>query len=238
MPAPLRKPTDRSHLSCLIAQNYGELCKRARQLVGREEADDLVQSTVEKALRHLEAFQPDTNMLAWLRRIMSNLMIDQWRRHKRQSQSLLTDGTAESTTMEPPCSSPWEGLNLDDVRGALPGLSRQVRPVFELHLDGLSYQQIADRLGLRASTVGTRLLRGRLQMRRLLNAMLLYRQDAPANDVARGPRPDPAPVPPASAEEPAPTTPVPPTSAGPRRTRRVAPLALPGPGYFCMQSIQ
>src|SRR3989441_8696789 len=57
----------------------------ARRLVGtREEAEDLVQQTYERAFRSWRQFTPGTNMRAWLLRILTNLNIDRGRRRQRQ----------------------------------------------------------------------------------------------------------------------------------------------------------
>ena len=53
----------------------------ARRLVGsREEAEDLVQQTYERAFRSWRQFTPGTNLRAWLLRILTNLNIDRGRR--------------------------------------------------------------------------------------------------------------------------------------------------------------
>src|SRR3982750_4281319 len=56
----------------------------ARRLVGsREEAEDLVQQTYERAFRSWKQFTPGTNLRAWLLRILTNLNIDRGRRPPR-----------------------------------------------------------------------------------------------------------------------------------------------------------
>ena len=158
--------------------------------MGRQEAEDLVQSTLERALRHLDSFQPGGNLLAWLRRIMSNLIVDQWRQQKRRNRTcvLLEDAHhdprlhLEAAGGEHPATPVWEGLSRQDVARAIPRLTARVRPVFELADQGLSYQEIAARLGLRTNTVGTRLLRARRQLRRLLLATRTPGHRSPAND--------------------------------------------------------
>ena len=56
----------------------------ARRLVGsREEAEDLVQQTYERAFRSWKQFTPGTNLRAWLLRILTNLNIDRGRRKQR-----------------------------------------------------------------------------------------------------------------------------------------------------------
>src|SRR5436309_13831924 len=56
----------------------------ARRLAGsREEAEDLVQQTYERAFRSWRQFTPGTNLRAWLLRIFTNLNIDRGRRQHR-----------------------------------------------------------------------------------------------------------------------------------------------------------
>src|SRR5437868_9289847 len=56
----------------------------ARRLAGsREEAEDLVQQTHERAFRSWLQFTPGTNLRAWLLRILTNLNIDRGRRKQR-----------------------------------------------------------------------------------------------------------------------------------------------------------
>src|SRR6476659_1663179 len=60
----------------------------ARRLAGsREEAEDLVQQTYERAFRSWRSFTPGTNLRAWLLRILTNLNIDRARRDQRRPQT-------------------------------------------------------------------------------------------------------------------------------------------------------
>src|SRR5881394_1669231 len=60
----------------------------ARRLAGsREEAEDLVQQTYERAFRSWRQYTPGTNLRAWLLRILTNLNIDKGRRQQRSPDS-------------------------------------------------------------------------------------------------------------------------------------------------------
>src|SRR6059058_1499652 len=64
----------------------------ARRLGGtREEAEDLVQQTYERAFRSWRQFTPGTNLRAWLLRILTNLNIDRGRRQQRTPQTTSLD---------------------------------------------------------------------------------------------------------------------------------------------------
>jgi RNA polymerase sigma-70 factor (ECF subfamily) len=157
------------------------LLRSACQVVGQPDADDLVQGTIERCLTHLDHFRPDTNLLAWMRRIMSNLMIDGWRHQGR----MLLDGRtgqdlAAPSPHEPP---PWSDLNMEDIKRAVAGLPDRFRAVFTLHyFDGLTYAAIGVRLNIPPSTVGTRLLRARKQV----YARLLTERSRQAGGLAAG----------------------------------------------------
>src|SRR6185369_17513078 len=59
------------------------LLRRARRLVGSDaDARDLVQETLERALRTFHGFRPGTAVWAWLRTIMNSVWIDGWRRRQ------------------------------------------------------------------------------------------------------------------------------------------------------------
>src|SRR5579884_3777665 len=65
----------------------------ARRLAGsREEAEDLVQQTYERAFRSWRQYTPGTNLRAWLLRILTNLNIDRGRRQQRSPQTTPLDG--------------------------------------------------------------------------------------------------------------------------------------------------
>ena len=69
--------------SLTVLPHEKALLRRARRLVGHEaDARDLVQETLERALRTFHAFRPGTAVWAWLRTIMNSVWIDGWRRRQ------------------------------------------------------------------------------------------------------------------------------------------------------------
>ncbi|MFT3710197.1 MAG: RNA polymerase sigma factor [Archangium sp.] len=131
------------------------------------DAEDLVQDTIERALRNAERFSPDGHLRAWLSSILNNLFIDRCRQKHLQPTSLEgVDAPAPSNDVAEPV---WAKLDESHVRAALPSLPEEFRQVFELHLDGCSYADIATRLGVPRPTVGTRLLRARRLLRDLMS---------------------------------------------------------------------
>ncbi|HEY0713223.1 MAG TPA: RNA polymerase sigma factor [Polyangia bacterium] len=134
----------------------------------RGEACDLVQDTLERALRSFHQFQAGTNVRRWLFRIMHNLFVDRYRRRAREVRSACIDDL-DLPAPEPDPAPPWEHLHDEDINALLSGLSRPFREVLELHfLSNLSYQDIGRSLQIPTATVGTRLLRARNKLRNLV----------------------------------------------------------------------
>jgi len=175
-----------SDLFVRIAGCRPALLQTARQSVGASDAEDLVQSTIERSLRHQNRFCAETNLLAWMRRIMSNLMIDGWRQQGR----IVLDQrvVAESPAPAPYQPAPWDHLGIGDVRHAAAQLREPYRTVFQWHyFDRLSYDVIAERMGIRPSTVGTRLLRSRRMVETLVLRTLREQPALPLGKQAGGP---------------------------------------------------
>ncbi len=144
-----------------------------------EESEDLLQETYLKAFRHYGRFEEGTNLKAWLFRIMKNTYINWYR--KRRSQPLhvefdeLQDGfeaTLPEATLTDDLSP--ESVMIDaqvdaEVRETLLSLPHDYKmAVLLVDLQGMSYQETADLLGVPVGTVMSRLYRGRKKLERSL----------------------------------------------------------------------
>jgi RNA polymerase sigma-70 factor (ECF subfamily) len=123
------------------------------------DAEDLVQSAVLRALRRQETWQPGTRLDSWMFKIMQNLWRDDLRAMRRRKPHVeLTpalpgeDGRVVTAGL----------LDLGDVTLVLSTLPREQRTVMALVvLDGMSYAEAADALGVPVGTVMSRLARAR-----------------------------------------------------------------------------
>ena len=137
----------------------------------RDSADDLVHDTVVKALTGRNSFQPGTNLRHWLMTIMYNLFLDRCRRLAREPRSFSLDDH-EVASPEPYVPEAWETITQEQIHAALADLERPFREVYELRLlENCSYDEIADKLTIPRSTVGTRLMRARTKLRQTLRAV-------------------------------------------------------------------
>lgn len=136
----------------------------------RDESDDLVQATVERALRRLDSWKEDTRLDSWMFKIMQNLWIDQIRsRRSKGSEAPLSE--LDSVVGE-------EGEAQMDARSALRStlqaimrLPEEQRAVLLLIVvEDLSYREAADVLNIPIGTVMSRLSRARLGLETLLSS--------------------------------------------------------------------
>jgi len=146
----------------------------ARRLVGtREEAEDLVQQTYERAFRSWRQYTPGTNLRAWLLRILTNLNIDRGRRQQRAPQTTSLDTEAgdyflyNKLEAQVPDENPdeervLERLSQDSIVDALADVPHDFRDVIVLvDIGEFSYADAAQILDIPIGTVMSRLHRGR-----------------------------------------------------------------------------
>ena len=131
----------------------------------REDADDLVQVAVERALTRREQWEPGTRMLSWIFKIMNNAWIDEVRARTRRDQIFAPEEAGERIGVSPMD----DHLNALAVRKAIERLSDEQRIAVGLVLvEGLPYKEAAEVLGVPIGTVTSRLARAREQLQALL----------------------------------------------------------------------
>lgn len=150
------------------------LYRMARQLVGADAADDLVQETFLRAWKYFETFDSATNCRPWLFRILRNVWISRWRKSRLE----LPVADAGEGQIEPYYD--WEDDFLRDeisadVERALAELPASFRLVILLvDVEEFSYEEAARIMECPIGTVMSRLNRGRRMLARLIRT---YSQD-------------------------------------------------------------
>jgi len=133
----------------------------ALALSGRSaDADDLVQDTVERALRNLDRFTPGTRLDSWMFRIAQNLWIDRLRANKVRAGTVNLDD-APDASVDGVRAAEAHALLSATLR-ALEELPQEQREVVALVLiDGMPYREAAEVLDVPIGTVTSRLARAR-----------------------------------------------------------------------------
>lgn len=138
--------------------------RRFARVLVRSDADahDLVQETVERALAKRSGFRPGTRLDSWTFTIMRRIFIDQTRSNARWARVVAP--TDERTPDIADAAMAGEDLRADAlaVRDAINALPDDQRLAVALVLiDGLSYAEAAQVMGVPAGTLTSRLVRGR-----------------------------------------------------------------------------
>ncbi len=155
----------------VVEQHSARVYRLAYRLTGdRHDAEDLTQEVFVRVFRSLSGYTPGT-FEGWLHRITTNLFLDQARRKAKIRFDAFADGaeTRIPSRAITPDFAVLEGIFDDDVENALAALPPDFRAAVVLcDIEGLSYEEIADVLGLKLGTVRSRIHRGRAMLRTAL----------------------------------------------------------------------
>lgn len=173
----------------LMRGNYKKVYNAAYRLAGnRLDAEDLTQEAFYRAYRSFDDFEGDRPFENWILRIVSRLFLDMLRAKRRRIQSISFDaplGTDSGETIyfdkaddrPNPEKALLEGHLSEDLSAALQALTPDQRELLLMaDVEGLAYQDIADRLGKPVGTIRSRLHR----IHRQLRMKLQMSQIAPA----------------------------------------------------------
>jgi RNA polymerase sigma-70 factor (ECF subfamily) len=136
----------------------------------REDAEDLVQETFAKALKGFGTFQPGTNFRAWMFRILRNTFLTSRSGLAATATKLPLNEEEDEMVLTPSPRTPesllLEKLQAETLQNAIAGLPVEYREVLLLaDVEEMSYQEIADAVGIPMGTVMSRLSRARRAVR-------------------------------------------------------------------------
>ncbi len=130
-----------------------------------EDAEDLMQDTLLKALRYKNNFEDGTNFKGWLYTIMRNIFINNYKRKKLQNtfvdstanQFFLNSGKVSDDTVN-------RKVNEKDINKAITGLPQEYRTPFQMFVDGYHYDEIAGAMAIPMGTVKSRIFHARKRL--------------------------------------------------------------------------
>jgi RNA polymerase sigma factor (sigma-70 family) len=154
-----------------IYQHEKALSHYALQLTkNMEDANDLVQETMLKALSYKSKFTEGTNLKGWLYTIMRNSFINNYRRMMRRSTFI--DTTDNSYFIDAPSyvtsNSAENNFVSKDLNNAISELPHDLKVTFCLNMEGYKYHEISDKLDIPIGTVKTRIFVAKRKLRKKL----------------------------------------------------------------------
>ena len=142
-----------------IVRLLPRLRRFARAVAGHpDDADDLVQLTVERALLSADQWQPGTRLHCWLFRIMKNLWIDEVRSRQRRDR-LFAPEAAGAHVGRSYTDAQIDAMAVETAMARLP--EEQRLAVSLVLIEGLQYKEAAAVLDIPIGTLTSRLARGR-----------------------------------------------------------------------------
>ncbi|MDF2692032.1 MAG: polymerase sigma factor [Labilithrix sp.] len=156
---------DKKSLELGLVELMPELRGRACRLAGDPiTGDDIVQDTIERALKFAKQYERGTNLRAWVYQILFSVFITRYRRSRRDRNALRALASDPCAwTMPERFSAPDACVSLTTkTQVTLDALPETFRTVLKLvDLDELTYREAATELGVPVGTVMSRLHRGR-----------------------------------------------------------------------------
>ncbi len=152
-----------------------------RMVRDRELAEDVAQEAFVKAFHAIGSYNPSYKFSSWMFKIANNLAIDHLRKRKLDTVSIhgsphaRTGDDEERTriTLEATGETPAEYVENRELGGQIEGAIAQLRPEYRTaillrHVEGHSYEEVAEIMEVPLGTVKTYIHRGRTELKDLL----------------------------------------------------------------------
>lgn len=135
-----------------------------------EDANDLVQETVLKALRYKEKYTEGTNLRGWVLTILKNTFINNYRRMVKRKTFI--DSTDNTYFLDLPSHRTENQAEIKfirkDLESAISILQPELKVTFMLNIEGFKYHEIAEELNIPIGTVKTRIFVAKRILRKKL----------------------------------------------------------------------
>ena len=124
-----------------------------------------------KIFRKIESYQIDKEFKPWVRKIVVNTALDHYRKDKKNSIEI----PIEAACNEPVDDSVMDNLNAEEIIKLINSLPVNYRYTFSLfEIEGYSHDEIAQQLGITASTSRTNLTRAKEMLRKMILTINRY----------------------------------------------------------------
>ncbi|MBK7027822.1 MAG: sigma-70 family RNA polymerase sigma factor [Bacteroidales bacterium] len=142
-----------------------------RLTYNNEDAKDLVQETLLKALIYKESFRSDSNLNAWVNTILRNTHINNYRRSLCHNALIAQSSELKTGNMEHIYGSeePDSIYTSKELERIIESLDDHLKLPFKMHHTGYKYKEIAEELELKIGTVKTRIFASRKKIKSQLN---------------------------------------------------------------------
>ena len=155
-----------------IDQNQDALRPFAYKLTRNiEEANDLLQETILKALTNRDKFADGTNLKAWLFTIMKNTFITNYQKMVRRNTFVDTTENMHflNSLHNSTQNAAFNDLGMADIKKAIRDLDEEHKQPFMMYYKGFKYHEISAELDIPLGTVKNRIHLARKSLKRVLS---------------------------------------------------------------------
>lgn len=157
--------------NCQLLKLENKLLRYALGLtLNREDAKDLLQDTILKAISYRNQFVEYTSLKAWTYTIMKNTFINNYRKNIRQN--TIFDNTKDlffiSQNKDTNNATPDCAYSANEISKIIEGLDESLKTPFKMHTEGYKYKEIAQKLDLKLGTVKSRIFFTRKKLMSIL----------------------------------------------------------------------
>lgn len=146
----------------------------------KHDAQDLLQSTLLRAIEKKHLFQEDTNLFKWTSKMMYNLFVSGYRRRVKFETQYDPESYLEKQSTKPTQESEMELIRVNEAMKALSDEHREV--LILVCVQGMQYKAVSESLGVPVGTVRSRLSRARNQLQALVDDPVITETFVPASN--------------------------------------------------------
>ncbi|MFT4032060.1 MAG: RNA polymerase sigma factor [Siphonobacter sp.] len=155
-----------------FSHHIGHLSKSLRPFAMRltkdaEDANDLLQDTLLKAMTNRDKYADGTNLKAWLYTIMKNTFITNYQRMLRKNTFIDKSDNLHyiDTKVNSTENLAYSTFTMEDINKALYYLDSTYKDPFMMYYRGFKYHEIAERLEIPIGTVKNRIHLARKELK-------------------------------------------------------------------------
>ena len=170
------KKGERTHFNYLYKTFSGSLFSICRRYAGNEEeAKDLLQEGFVRIFKKLDTFNIERGSFeGWMKRIVVNLCIDNYRNNKIRFQEVVVDDIADDSFSDDECAEEIQDIAHEEILQAITKLPMGYRTVFNMFIiDEKSHKEIAATLNISENTSKTQLFKARKMLQKKLRSEMI-----------------------------------------------------------------
>lgn len=144
----------------------------ARYTPSKDDADDMLNVGFLKILSNISKYRPEIPFGVWMRRVMINCIIDEYRKNKKhKSVVVYVDEYSNNVSLDD-LTEDLQKIDTEDIYKLIAQLPNVTRQVFNLYvLDEYSHKEVADKLAIAEGTSKWHLNEARVKLKEMITLL-------------------------------------------------------------------